>query len=838
MKISLNSISFVNKKYGSAGDPALNGVDDLVERIGAQLGAVEDVEDYGAKYAGVVVVRVVSCEDHPNADRLHVCKVDDGRVVENIERDENGYVQVVCGAPNVREGLLVAWLPPRSTVPETYHHEAPFVLSARELRGVVSNGMLASAKELGLSDDHAGILEIEADVQPGTSFAKAYSLDDYIIDIENKMFTHRPDCFGSLGVAREIEGIYQRPYKSPDWYRQNPQFPAVGTSELKLAVTNDAPELVPRFTAIVMSNIKVGPSPAWLQSTLIRLGSRPINNIVDLTNFFMLETGQPLHAYDYDKVKTGQLGVRMAHDGEKLNLLNGKQAELTDKDVVITDGERAIGLGGVMGGADTEVDGNTKNIIIECANFDMYAIRRTSMRHGLFTDAVTRFNKGQSPLQNLAVLAKIVGDIEHDGLGQVASEVVDDNHLPDDMLQRGSVHAPVNVGTDFINARLGLELSADEIKTLLENVEFSVDADDKNLTVKAPFWRTDIEIPEDIVEEIGRLYGYDRLPLVLPKRDITPAARNHSLDLKNQVRQILARSGANELLTYSFVHGNLLERVGQDPAKSFQLNNALSPDLQYYRQSVLPSLLEKIHLNIKAGYDELAIFEIGKGHMSDYYDDQDLPVEIEMLDFVYAANDKTAKPGAAYYQAREYLQQLANGLHLEIELKPVDQHFDDPVTKPFDSNRSAYICIKNTDKILGVMGELRPSVRKSLKLPVRTAVFHVNMTELLHATANVLSTYHPLSRFPGTSQDICFRVSNEISYAAVYEVFETVLRDISFDWKLEPVDIYQGDDTSTKQITIRVTLNNPLATLKSDEVQIIVDRVIATAQKKLNAQYI
>jgi phenylalanyl-tRNA synthetase beta chain len=528
----------------------------------------------------------------------------------------------------------------------------------------------------------------------------------------------------------------------------------------------------------------------------------------------------------------------MAHDGEKLNLLTGKQAELTDKDVVITDGERAIGLGGVMGGVDTEVDENTKNIIIECANFDMYAIRRTSMRHGLFTDAVTRFNKGQSPLQNLAVLAKIVDDIQRDNFGQIASEVVDDNHLPDDMLQRGSVHVPVNVGTDFINTRLGLGLGAEEIKTLLENVEFSVDTDDKNLTVKAPFWRTDIEIPEDIVEEVGRLYGYDRLPLVLPKRDIAPAQRNVMIDLKSNIRRALSRAGANEVLTYSFVHGNLLERAGQDPERSFQITNALSPDLQYYRQSVLPSLLDKVHPNLKAGYDEFAIFEIGKGHWLDKIDAAGLPAELEMLDFVYAANDKLAKPGAAYYQARTYLQQLAAALHLEIELKQADQQFDDPVARPFDLSRSAFVFVKGTDQILGMIGEIKPGVRKSLKLPTHTAAFNLNMDQLLAVVTVAISGYQPLSRYPGTSQDICLRVSSDTAYAAVYETFETVLQDVPFDWGLEPVDIYQSDDKSTKQITIRVTLNNPLATLTSNEVQSVVSSIVGAATANLNAQHV
>ena len=250
MKVSLNEV----KRFVAVDI----SVDELVQKIGAQLGAVETVEHTGTKYDGVIVARVVSCEKHPNADKLSVCWVDDNGVTENVDRNTEGYVQVVCGAPNVREGLLVAWLPPGSTVPTTYDKE-PFVLGARELRGVVSNGMLASPHELGINDDHSGILEIEEDVAPGAAFKALYGLDDVVIEIENKMFTHRPDCFGVLGVAREIAGIQGQQFVSPDWYMKPPKFDDAG--ELVVEVDNQLPELVPRFMAVTMQNVTIAPSP-------------------------------------------------------------------------------------------------------------------------------------------------------------------------------------------------------------------------------------------------------------------------------------------------------------------------------------------------------------------------------------------------------------------------------------------------------------------------------------------------------------------------------------------------------------------------------------------------
>lgn len=857
MKISLNSIRKVNEIYGSAGNPAPNGVDELVTKIGAQLGAVEEVIAYGDRFAGVLVARVVSCEDHPDADRLHVCKIDDGGAAQNVERDETGHVQVVCGAPNVREGLTVAWLPPGSTVPNTLDKD-PFVLEARPLRGVVSNGMLASPRELTIGDSHEGILELDTDAAAGTPFAEAYDLaGDVIIDMENKMFTHRPDCFGQLGIARELEGIQDRAYKSPEWYQPNPTFPDVEAEELKLEFHNELPELVPRFTAITMRDVTVKPSPVWLQIYLSKLGVRPINNIVDYTNFFMLETGQPLHAYDYDKVMAQDDGadhativVRQPKADETITLLNGKTLEPREEAIMIATRDKLIGVGGVMGGGETEVDENTRNIILECANFDMYSIRRTAMAHGLFTDAVTRFNKGQSPLQNLAVLAKIVDEIRRFADGKVASGVIDDRHLTEESLHASTVHPPVRVSAEFINARLGFALSVDEISTLLTNVEFAVEVTGDELNVRAPFWRTDIAIPEDIVEEVGRLYGFDHLPLELPVRSLTPAPKQPMLTFKSRIRDALAQAGANEVLTYSFVHGNLLEKAGQDPKQAFQLSNALSPDLQYYRLSLLPSLLEKIHPNVKSGYEQFALFELGKSHNLMHADDDNgLPTEFQSLALVVAADDKAIgkSAGAAFYQARAFLDELAAQLGITLNYAPITESVDVPIMRPYDKARSAFVTDAQSGAFLGVVGELTSSVRKGFKLPIHSAAFEIGLEEL-QQSADTLKRYTPLSRFPKIEQDICLRVSSDTTYQQVYDFVWKTLQEShtaeghsrgGFLATLSPLDIYQRpDDTTHKQITLRYTLASYERTLTDEEVSKLLDRVAEEAKEQLQAERI
>jgi phenylalanyl-tRNA synthetase beta chain len=823
-------------------------VDDVVEKIGAQLGAVEEVIDLGLRYKGVIVAKVVTCEDHPNADRLHVCKLDDGGKAENVERDENGYVQVVCGAPNVREGLLVAWLPPATTVPESYGKD-PFVLEARPLRGVVSNGMLASPRELNIGDSHEGIMELDEGIQPGTSFIDAYHLDDHIIDIENKMFTHRPDCFGVIGVYRELAGILGVHFEGPEWYNPGGKYDlGMETNALPLEVKNELPELVPRFTAIAMDNITVKPSPAWLQVHLMRAGLRPINNIVDATNFIMYLTGQPLHAYDYDKVLSQDAGaekativVRHPKQGEKILLLNGKEIEPRDEAIMIASRDKLIGVGGVMGGGDTEVDENTKRIIIEVATFDMYSIRRTSMAHGLFTDAVSRFNKGQSPLQNERIIAKMVHEVRTLGGGKVASELIDVNNVPTEARERQSLYDPITLAVSFINTRLGFSLSAEEIAQLLRNVEFDIAVEGENLTVKAPFWRTDIAIPEDVVEEVGRLYGFDHLPLELPKRDLTPTPKDDLLELKAEVRDLLAEAGANEILSYSFVHGNLLDKVGQNRDEAYQISNALSPDLQYYRMSLTPSLLEKVHPNIKAGYDEFALFEVNKTHNKAHNVDGELPTEYEMLALVIAASDKKAqaKSGAAFYEARKYLDYLAASFGLQLDYLPMTEPLSYPVGAPFDYHRSAVVCLKGTDEVLGMIGEYRSAVLKGLKLPAYCAGFEISPEVLLRAR-QIAANYKPLPRFPRVEQDICLRVSADLPYQELARFAEDHLATNRPDQTyhtLQPIDIYQPEAQSDhRQITFRLSIASYEKTLTDEEVNKLLDQVAEATKAKFDAQ--
>ncbi len=851
MKVSLNIA-----QYYSNVDLKSIPTNEMLRKIGAQLGAVEDYEDWGAKYDGVLVAKVVSCEKHPNADKLSVCMIDVGELHSELRTQNSELIQVVCGAPNVREGLTVAWIPPGAAVPKSHDEAEPFVLGKREIRGVVSNGMLASPSELALFDNHDGILEIDAKdvgedlVKPGTDFKKLYGCDDVVIDCENKMFTHRPDCFGIIGVARELAGINGLPYTSPDWY-VSPQIDSA-KNNLKLTTKNPIPEKIARFMAQSVEGVQNGESPVWLKAALTRLGSRPISSLVDLSNFYMHLTAQPTHAFDYDKLVKAAgtsdicLYPRFAKKGETIALLNGKTIELTEDDVVISCNDVPVALGGIMGGAETECDENTENIVIECATFDMYMIRRTSMRHGLFTDAVTRFNKGQSPRQNHRVLAKMTSAVI-ESCGGKAGEILDTN--PEWTTDEPSV---VQLSAEYINARLGSTLSSAAIVALLSLVECGVVEENGTLTVHPPFWRMDIEQPEDVVEEVGRLHGFDKLPVTLPARAAKPTPRNGLLDYKNTLRSALKEYGANEVLTYSFVHGDLLKKTGvETDTWAYHIRNAVSPDLQYYRTSLMPSLLQKVHGNLKSDMvrsddNEFAIFEIGKAHVKgetaydedlvdNRADKEKLPKEFERLALVFAADEKTAGrkySGAAFYQAKHFLIPLLKG---KVTFEPLTTN-DYPITSPYELKRSA--TIKVNGELLGVIGEYKSPVKKALKLPQFCAGFELDLTLLSqHSKARA---YQPISVLPKTQQDMTLAVAGSTNFSDVIELLwselETLGSEKGYQYTLLPRDIFQKDGSESVNMTFRLWLWHPEKTLTTDEANGILGTLAEAAKAQLKAE--
>lgn len=811
--------------------------DELATLIGARLVEIEDVVDLGAKYDGVVVGRVAECEKLEGSDHLNVTKIDDGGVTVDIERDENGLVQVVCGAPNVRAGMMVAWLPPKSTVPESFNDKEPFVLEARKLRGVVSNGMLASAKELDLFEDHDGILELHSDVQPGAPFADVLELNDQLLNIENKSLTHRPDTFGIIGFAREVAAIQGKAFQTPAWLSATqPEYGQSTGAVASPSVTIDVPGLSARYQAVVLSGADgAAVSPIDVQTYLARVGVRPISAIVDVTNYLMMVTGQPLHAFDYDKLVAlnngiADIHVRAGKTGESLQLIDGRTVELSDNDIVIANGDTAVALAGAMGGKSTEIDASTKNIILESATFNLYNLRNTQMRHGIFSEAITRFTKGQPAQLTAPVLAAAVQMLQESAGAVRVSDVADTmTDLP----------APIQieVSIDMINSTLGSKFAAADIVDTLQNVEFTVAIrdDGAGILATAPFWRSDIHIAEDIIEEIGRLNGFDSIEPTLPERDFTAVSPDSFDQLRATVRQTLARAGANEVLTYSFVHGDLLRKATLRPDNSYRIINSISPDLQYYRQTLTPSLLNLVHANSKAGYDAFALFELNKVHAkSAGMTDDGVPVELDRVGLVLA--DRQQK-GAAFYQAKRLLEYLGESLGLQLLFKPLPESAAVLIAQPFEYRRSARVIDVNSGMALGIVGEYKKSVTKNFKLPLYAAGFELVGEGLVLAASKAPLRYQPSSRYPSTTRDICFRVNEFVSYASIIESLAVEsIEEVTIT--VQPIDMYQAAGEEGKNITVRLTITPYTETLNSDAISGIVNTVSTNVIRDLGAKIV
>jgi phenylalanyl-tRNA synthetase beta chain len=816
---------------------------ELASKLNSQIGAFDEIIDWGSRYDSISVAKVISVKAHPDANKLKVCLVNDGGVAEGVQRDADGLIQVVCGDPDVIEGLITAWVAPGAIVPSTFEDKEPFKLSKIKLRGVESSGMLATAKELNLNNDHESLINLsnhnlpEDQLKVGTPFKQLFNLDDIIVDFENKMFTHRPDCFGHLGVSREVAGIQNIQFKSPDWYKfdTDSSFPKL-ESELKIEVDNQVPELCPRYMVIPIEGIEVKPSPLWMQSFLTRLGIKPINNVVDVTNYMMVLTGQPMHAFDFDKVKfNDQLAKFTLHKpkkGDQLKVLNGKtlQFDPAVDTILISDHQKVMDLAGMMGGANSEIDKSTKRIVLECANFDMYAIRRSSMKYGIFTDAVTMYTKGQSTAQTEPVIVKAISMLKELIPGLKVGELVD---IKKDAFE----YDHLTVTVDKVNQVLGLSLTEAEIVEILTSVEiYSHDLGSLDeICVTPPFWRQDLQIEEDVIEEVGRLYGFNKIPASLPERSISPAAPNRMIKLKSVIRQELSKSGANEILTYNFVSEKLLRRANQNPEMAYTIRNALSPELQKYRMAIVPNILEKIHSNIKDSFEQFSLFEIGKAHVKAHLQDDlqtgvPLPTEFQRLGFVSASKNKTY--GSTFFVAKRNLTELLNSLGVKfrfIELGPEMFGVNIPITSVYLPGRTAGVEIAG--QLRGVIGEFNLDIAKNFKLPESCAGFELDL-EILKEEFNLDHDYSPLNKFPSISQDVTIETSGDQSYQltldALVHNLELKLNKSTnntnspkvnkIKFKIEPKGIYQASDSKTKKVTFSIKFNHPERTLNTDEV--------------------
>jgi phenylalanyl-tRNA synthetase beta chain len=757
---------------------------------------VEAVENRAKDLAPFIVARVVSAEPHPNADKLRVCLVDTGR-----ER-----VQVVCGAPNARAGMLGVLAPPGATIPAS-----GMVLKRSTIRGVESNGMLCSPAELGLSEDHAGIIELEGDLAPGRPFAEAVGLDDPVLDI--KVTPNRGDCLGVRGIARDLAAAGLGRLKPLD------TTPAPGRFRCPIAVHLAGPDdkACPLFIGRLVRNVRNGPSPAWLQERLEAIGLRPISALVDITNLITFDLNRPLHVFDADKIK-GDLVVRGARPGESLAALNGKRYVLDAEVTVIADDREALSLGGVIGGESTGCTETTRNVYIEAALFDPVRTAATGRRLQIQSDARYRFERGLDPefvRPGIELATRLVIEL----CGGEPSEVAVSGAVP--AWRRRLSFRPER------SASLGgLALGATDARAILEALGCSIAAEGAVLAVEPPSWRGDIEGEADLVEEVLRIEGYQHIPAVplaregvLPKPALTPEQRRRGF-----VRRSLAARGLIEAVTFSFMPRRLAELFGDAP-ESLVLVNPISADLDQMRPSILPNLLMAAQRNADRGFADGALFELGPQYRDDTPEGQDLLAAGIRLGRTGPKRwDDTGRAVDAFLAKADALAALAAAGAAAESLQVSAE-----VPEWYHPGRAG--TFRLGPKVLGYFGELHPGLLKEMKVEGPAVGFEIFVDRVPLPRSRRGRAPLKLSPFQPVERDFAFTVPAELAAETLLRAARGVDRRLVSEVRL--FDVYAGAELGAgkKSLAITVVLQPEDATLTEEALAAFSQKLVAAVEK-------
>lgn len=791
-------------------------MDVFCERMVMSGSNIEAVEEKGAEFENVRIGRVLRVEPHPNADRLVVVYVDVGT-------DEP--VQICTGAPNVVEGAFVPVALDGSRIPGPLHGqekvEGGVVLKAGELRGVLSNGMLCDFSELGFTDSvipvkhRDGIWIIDGEYEPGSDLVKTLGLDETVIEFE--ITPNRPDCLSMVGMAREAAAVFGHKLRMPetDCARVSDE---PSSDHIKISIEN--PELCRRYAGRVVKDVRIGASPLWLQHRLMSAGMRPINNIVDITNYVMLEYGQPIHAFDLRHIRGGEIRVGTAANGEKFTTLDGQERTMTDDMLMIRDAEGSIAIAGVMGGLDSEIRSDTSTILVESANFSGDSVRQTSKKLGLRTEASSRFEKGIDP--NLAGQAcdRVCHLIEQLGAGTVLSGTVDVYPSP-------RLPVPCDIRPERIARIIGIDLSEEEIEGYLNALEMTTEHADGKLRVTPPTVRQDLTAEIDYVEEVARMHGYDRLPMTMPKSNVE-SLRTQRQMIRDEAKTVLAGQGVNEIQTYSFVSPKSVDRIGlapEDPAKRFvQLLNPLGEDTSVMRTVLLPNMLDVFVRNTSRSVEAMRAYELGNTFLSEAsaeVSDSGLPCERESLCIAVFGDDES------FFTLKGIIEQVlavlgVGPLDFEAESRAATYH----------PGRCARISCGG--KLLGLMGQLNPAVQETYDLarPVYAAELSF---EDVYCLVDLEKKYRPLPKYPAMKRDFALVVTEEVRVADIEREIRAQAGELLESVQL--FDIYRGGQVpkGSKSIAFSLTYRAGDRTLKEAEVNEINERVLAALKQKHRA---
>ncbi|HHW9542399.1 TPA: phenylalanine--tRNA ligase subunit beta [Staphylococcus aureus] len=766
-----------------------DSVSNLAERITRTGIEVDDLIDYTKDIKNLVVGFVKSKEKHPDADKLNVCQVDIG---------EDEPVQIVCGAPNVDAGQYVIVAKVGGRLP------GGIKIKRAKLRGERSEGMICSLQEIGISSNYipksfeSGIYVFSESQVPGTDALQALYLNDQVMEFD--LTPNRADALSMIGTAYEVAALYNTKMTKPETTSNELELSA--NDELTVTIENE--DKVPYYSARVVHDVTIEPSPIWMQARLIKAGIRPINNVVDISNYVLLEYGQPLHMFDQDAIGSQQIVVRQANEGEKMTTLDDTERELLTSDIVITNGQTPIALAGVMGGDFSEVKEHTSNIVIEGAIFDSVSIRHTSRRLNLRSESSSRFEKGIATEFVDEAVDRACYLLQTYANGKVLKDRVSSGEL-------GAFITPIDITADKINRTIGFDLSQNDIVTIFNQLGFDTEINDDIITVQVPSRRKDITIKEDLIEEVARIYGYDDIPSTLPVFEKVTSGQLTDRQYKTRmVKEVLEGAGLDQAITYSLVSKEDATAFAMQQRQTIDLLMPMSEAHASLRQSLLPHLIEAASYNVARKNKDVKLFEIGNVFFAN--GEGELPDQVEYLSGIltgdYVVNQWQGKKETVdFYLAKGVVDRVSEKLNLEFSYRRADIDGLHP-------GRTAEILLEN--KVVGFIGELHPTLAAENDLK-RTYVFELNFDALMAVSVGYIN-YQPIPRFPGMSRDIALEVDQNIPAADLLSTIHAHGGNILKDTLV--FDVYQGEhlEKGKKSIAIRLNYLDTEETLTDERV--------------------
>lgn len=809
MKVSLNWI----RDYVQL--PADADLKKLAYDLTMSTVEVEDATDLGASFHDMVVGVINTIEQHPNADKLKVCKTDIGGRVEDI----------VCGGSNLREGMKVAVALPGAMC--KWHGEGDLVeIKKSKLRGVDSYGMICGAVEIGLADlfptkEEAHILDIsDFDAPAGTPLANALDLNDIILEIDNKSMTNRPDLWGHYGIAREIAALYDLPMT------QFPHFDRNVENTSGFHVTVEDAERCPRYLSAQIEGLNVKPAPYQMQNRIWKVGMRPINALVDITNYVMLATGQPTHAFDSDHI-AGHVIVRRAGEGEKLLLLNGKELALSSDDLVIADDAGVVGLAGVMGGAKDSILPDTSKVILEVANFDAKGIRRTALRYDNRTEASARYEKAIDPERCDQAL-----DLSMQLFSQLYPEMKVTGLV--DEYPRHLKQAEIDVALSWLERRLGKHLSPDEIKHKMELLGYGITFNGDNMHVVVPTWRStgDVSIQADIMEEVARMYGYENFEAEPITTTFDGAINQLDKDLERRIKEYLAiRCGMQEIFTYPWMEESYVNAVLQSTEGILSLSTPPSPAERFVRSSLLPNLCKAVVKNERY-FDEFSIFETAQvfrdeNYTSPYDPREKLPSQRKNVAGAFATTGKDIT--ALFRKAKGVVEMMARYVHMEaLTFKQAE--------KPVWADNVVWLNIYRGDEKVGDLALLAKRVSMACGIKnMNVMLFQLDQDSLVPLKSRT-NTFTHLAEYPMTDYDISLLVDGSVQWKDVAQTVRGIKSELLHGAAF--VDEYRGKQVPAgkKSLTLRLAIGSKDKTLTSAEIEEVASGVLNKIAKRFGAE--